>query len=460
MGDKPPILILVHGTGDSTATPPELDASIPRKWWEAGSEFDTWLRARVATAQGLAIAEEGIVRFQWSGENSEKAREEGAQNLADAARRLAQEGRILHFIAHSHGGNVVRRALELGDRGNRAFAREVGSVTAIGTPFFHYSSIARVIAALTAAVMLMAVVAFALYVWRQTEAATSEDIQVLLVFGFLFMCGVAVVVALPLLDRLLGLLPFTARPGQAGENARKVNFVNFVTQRDEAIGLLSSFNSTIFLMRRAAPTFLQSPHVGCGYMVLIAGLGLGAAAAAVETVEYGSMMFDGVWGFLVTVVTFLIVFAATALAGVMFVGLSVFLVGGPIVLGWRAVMALLDIVITMKLRSLAFGNDAGNGLNRVALEPWKNRTGVSRHVPEGIEAEIEAYVSDRSTLLWAKLRAGMTPGVPLLNQDLQQLVMQALTWNELSHTVYYRVPAFVELVATRLCGTGCYRARG
>ncbi len=55
------------------------------------------------------------VEFQWSGGNTHEARLEGAQLLCSRLldiRRSDPEAEI-HLVAHSHGGNVVLRAIEL-----------------------------------------------------------------------------------------------------------------------------------------------------------------------------------------------------------------------------------------------------------------------------------------------------------------------------------------------------------
>jgi hypothetical protein len=54
------------------------------------------------------------VVFKWSGDNTHEAREEAAEKLCSLLLDMRQsdpEARI-HLIAHSHGGNVVLKAIE------------------------------------------------------------------------------------------------------------------------------------------------------------------------------------------------------------------------------------------------------------------------------------------------------------------------------------------------------------
>jgi hypothetical protein len=54
------------------------------------------------------------ITFQWSGDNTHEAREEGARELCTLLRKMrsADPEARLHLIAHSHGGNVALRAVE------------------------------------------------------------------------------------------------------------------------------------------------------------------------------------------------------------------------------------------------------------------------------------------------------------------------------------------------------------
>src|ERR1700730_14886106 len=55
------------------------------------------------------------VTFNWGGDNSHPAREVGAKDLCLRLWKMRQSDprARIHIIAHSHGGNVVLRAIEL-----------------------------------------------------------------------------------------------------------------------------------------------------------------------------------------------------------------------------------------------------------------------------------------------------------------------------------------------------------
>jgi hypothetical protein len=128
MTDEPPLTILtVHGTGDTAEGP---DGA---KWYQRGSEFAAALQAGLG-ARGLASE---IVPFLWSGKNSASARERASRSLAGLIRSLRRRGRVVHIVAHSHGGNVaVDAACMLG--WNMSKRRpQLASLATVGAPFLH-----------------------------------------------------------------------------------------------------------------------------------------------------------------------------------------------------------------------------------------------------------------------------------------------------------------------------------
>ena len=93
-----------------------------RVWWRANSSFCQTLRSK--------FPECAIVGFEWSGQNSHRARlaagEELAALLTQLRRNAPQEP--LSIIAHSHGGNVALKALDLIE------PKTVSSVFLLGMP--------------------------------------------------------------------------------------------------------------------------------------------------------------------------------------------------------------------------------------------------------------------------------------------------------------------------------------
>lgn len=138
-------VLVVHGT---FANPSGLDASSPHFWWRSGGSFckklDAALDARGSAARcwlhSDVVAQsrdDRMPTFSWSGDNSEVARRLGARELAEQLERLEKHPGIrrYHLVAHSHGGNVVRRALRLLPQA----PAKLGEVISMGTPFLHFA---------------------------------------------------------------------------------------------------------------------------------------------------------------------------------------------------------------------------------------------------------------------------------------------------------------------------------
>lgn len=123
-------VVTVHGTGDTAPTPDG------QKWFQRGAAFTEQLKAGLA-AKGI---EADIHPHLWSGANSARAREEGADKLADAIKRLTRTyGGQVHVVGHSHGGNVANEAADLLRWGRRKKGDRIASMTTVGTPFFRSS---------------------------------------------------------------------------------------------------------------------------------------------------------------------------------------------------------------------------------------------------------------------------------------------------------------------------------
>lgn len=108
------VLVLVHGTWATNAT-----------WTSRDAPLATTLAARLGP--GVQIE-----RFQWSGRNNYRARETAGERLADVLEALIKRhpDAKLFVVAHSHGGNVARYALERGE-----LASQVQGLVTMGTPF-------------------------------------------------------------------------------------------------------------------------------------------------------------------------------------------------------------------------------------------------------------------------------------------------------------------------------------
>src|SRR5215510_13269461 len=124
-------IILVHGTWGRGFFPKRRQVSLlspNKRWWfEEGSQFRTALDAALKSAS----LDWPIRAFLWSGSNSVHARDRAARDLSKQLREdLKDPNATAVIIAHSHGGNVVLRALQHLD----SMAGRIRVVT-LATPF-------------------------------------------------------------------------------------------------------------------------------------------------------------------------------------------------------------------------------------------------------------------------------------------------------------------------------------
>jgi len=140
------VVIVVHGTFANPAGEGGFGSS--RHWWQSGGSFtkalDVALQRHGSKARcnstfdldDLARLDRRPSWFGWSGDNSEVERRRGAYDLAAYIRALQNDDRIgtIHIVAHSHGGNVVRRAMRYLNRPRG----KLGAVVCLGTPFLHF----------------------------------------------------------------------------------------------------------------------------------------------------------------------------------------------------------------------------------------------------------------------------------------------------------------------------------
>lgn len=131
--EKRHIVLLLHGTF-ANAEEDEGNA-----WWQKGSE--TWKELGRRLPEGISLADD-LSLFQWSGENTEWAREKAAIELLDKLRAYETQGHHYHLIAHSHGGSVAWGALKEAVRRDIHLGR-LKSWSTIGTPFLQYKPATR-----------------------------------------------------------------------------------------------------------------------------------------------------------------------------------------------------------------------------------------------------------------------------------------------------------------------------
>ncbi len=118
-------VIVVHGTWNA----PEPDQV---KWYEPGGSFSDELAKQLAGGDLEGSVWRGLgereISFCWSGRNKHEDRLEGAKRLCDLMFRIRSEdpSARIHLVSHSHGGNVVLKAIEYYFKALSEEAEEIG----------------------------------------------------------------------------------------------------------------------------------------------------------------------------------------------------------------------------------------------------------------------------------------------------------------------------------------------
>jgi hypothetical protein len=126
ISDRHHYVLVVHGTFSG---PKESQGGWMEKWWApnvAGSfceklkaVLDKTHQEGLGPVRGEAVwgnlETQSSEPFFWGGQNTDASREAGAMKLASRIMDIRQQDpqALFHLIAHSHGGNVVLRAVEI-----------------------------------------------------------------------------------------------------------------------------------------------------------------------------------------------------------------------------------------------------------------------------------------------------------------------------------------------------------
>lgn len=124
-----PWVILIHGTAAGDP------ADVGEKWWQCESPFWRHLNEQLAPAIACASPKTGV--FHWSGANSERARRRAGRSLYEWLKKLDDDGREYHLVAHSHGGSIIWHALLEATAVGHPL-RHMQTWTTVATPFMNY----------------------------------------------------------------------------------------------------------------------------------------------------------------------------------------------------------------------------------------------------------------------------------------------------------------------------------
>jgi hypothetical protein len=374
-----------------------------------------------------------VFRLKWSGANLESARDEGASGFEWL--HYNAHPRRLHVIAHSHGGNVVRAGIEQLARRN-VDLRRIRAVVSMGTPFFTYARtgvIALALAQIAAGIALMGPMLLCLYLFAGPAGVAKQPLSA---WWFLAGCVFCAVVSGAMINGGWTLLGRPLRGTLPG--AVRVHWVNLCSETDEAIQLLNTFVPRLRLFGGSK----KSPDgpVWWGLVIAVSAVVLGAAILIAARMAPGSNLAQ----------------AGALAAGAGGIGVLYRLLKLTHVLVTNGASRVLDRIVVGRLRALACGDDVAAGITGVSTNPWRSHGAAHVPLPAAVEAEIEGRIAQATSGLWVKLRAAIAPGASFLDANIPHIVDQVLTGDELSHTVYYRVDGFVDVVADLLVATGDY----
>ncbi len=418
--------VLVHGTFD---TDESLEGD---RWWQKGSQFWQQLTEHVA--------EEDIIQFRWSGENSQDEREKAAKELSNCLKLIAKSERVA-VIAHSHGGNVAELCMIHLEPAARMYVH----ITTVGAPFlktrkgvqYQYNRRELVLIAIIAAALAYSiyyVLAYGFYFITPTQANGSMNDLAEIVAAFLVV-GFPLVVFRPVLFPRARKIFWWVTGKYLSYRPNKMNII--VHQSDEALQLLENVHRL-----KVKPIGTRSLATGFTTLAIPMASVLSIIAFIGPIVVYGmngvELVFSGFTIFII-IICFFFAFIVFFLAAVILtILLSCF--------GWVLSVPLapsLNRLLTNVIKSSAFGVAPGTNVLSVSRIPQSPSLIID--LPKEIINELiirtNEALGERVPLM-----KQMMSDAPELSADTLALLQDTFQWNELIHTYYFRHPECCQLI--------------
>jgi hypothetical protein len=497
-----PTFITVHGTGDGQR---ENDDGEPQ-WWSPDSPFCSEL---IAAAEPTSRIEP----FLWGGSNDEGERRQAAERLFVRVRRAQKEGERLHLIGHSHGGSVIATALRYA-ASERHQLPAVLAITSIGTPFLRlkhkflwerFGAVGQ--AALTFATISALLAALGVFDLVHTAIDPSAQ-AITFFFADIFLWG-----GLTALAVCLTILMFVSR-ARRGLHSRSAQdrfsrafssrWLAIASRSDEAIGGLTRLNA--IRAQLFSPSVL-SPLVGSmaqlAYFAFIAAWwaipfvasdsyddawATGTPYANMSFFQGSNVMLHHMLGpvlqpfvwlhaqwieatrhlFFDAVLTggdysygaslglvFTVLFGVSIVVGY-FVGL-IALLGAVRWLSEHTIGAVAASLLNKSARNAAVSAGFGAGKVRenpagVGAAPFGEGAEVERLPPE-IDEEVLRFAEQNIGIAYRGMhKALFEVEVDQEEFTLSEAALRHLTWSELVHTAYFRVPECRRYLISRIVG--------
>ena len=455
------IFITVHGTGDAA----RADHGAEPKWWEPESPF---------AAELLAAAPAGSVvePFVWSGANDELQRRAAAERLLKRL-RAGKGGAPIVLIGHSHGGSVIATALKFAAAKKDSLDHVTRWVT-VGTPFIQmrrkwflwerYNLFGQAVAS----VLVIIVVGVALSIVSDLRQGYHGNITASLT---LFVPGLFVFMLMLALSQRRVRALHANNVLQRNSKLFSARWSGVSSKRDEATASLSRLAKT--KLGVFDKTILSAPIrslVSIAYIILA---GLGWLNQQIEATYPGLSFQTG------PLRDFVLAMNALLQSGVEMIGFANLVVrltdafGAYIGLPIAAVVLTASMVVVTvlplllllfaldRLSRLTIGrfaagrmNDAVNGALRKkaygATTVGEKAVGATTSPFEGVAVgalpdDAEAALANYARANAADLLAGVHE--ELFREDrigkedmLAEAILEKLTWRELIHTAYFKVP--------------------
>jgi len=442
-------IITVHGTN---ATGPEEGPN----WWQRTSEFERDVREFVQ-------ADDGKIDFKpfiWDGANSEMSRRKAGTKLLGEMKALEAQGNKYCLVGHSHGGSVIGHCL-VESASRRDLLSYLSRWITVATPFIQtkrnkllFNRIGlfgkpSYFATLIWAITILGVVYVSM---DESKPALDADLlTLLLLLGFIpFICFYAITLLIT--------------SGQSKQYAPSVlhraidsfgsSWISFRHRNDEAVeGLrsISRLHVAIFSRRFAVSWMLLFTAVVAVSIVFAGGfvefsLSLWFIALLEKLTSWFRELLPqsllipgigpGIFGFLFFILGFGFMFLLMLLLRPISILASLLLSRG------------LDRLTWSQIRQSAFGNDTSGetAIGSLEVPSWLDRKFSS--LPDDISCvladkanEAAAQSSDKFRDAISKLAFSLAS-----EKDPKKVVADYITWNELIHNVYFKLPIFRKLV--------------
>ena len=442
-------VVTVHGTGD---TAPKLDGE---KWFQRGAAFTEKLKG-LLSAKGF---EADIHPVLWSGANSARAREDGADEVADAIKRLSRQydGQV-HLIGHSHGGNVVNEAVDLLRWGRTKRKSKIASVTTVGTPFFRsqlgwfgsFGGLAFLVLTSLLALLMLGFAGLSVAMWNSPDFAEDR----VFLFSIWIGLGISAIVLAYMMYLGVQWTRRVLRPRNLATSKSEIHAI--AHPHDEAITFLKrveEFPVEAFT-RGALLRNSRAVAISWGSWSMIFASILIIVAAAVPDIR---MSLATVFNLEEIEADPVDILATFLLLPVVWGGMYLFARGLFGLFPELALRGWFNSTVGAIIKGMAFGRDGDDRLSTVSSTSHTHPTREAA-LDGAIAERMQAGASTAADKLISKYRWALFSTSADSTDSIAKLSTDAMTWDSLIHTTYFDQPEVAEMIAAYIAEKAANRA--